>query len=58
VSSTASRPSWGPGAKKRAATAASTRGGGGNGEHPWVTLQAKDPRFAVAVAESKHPPPI
>lgn len=58
VSSTASRPSWGPGAKKRAATAASTRGSGGNGEHPWVTLQAKDPRFAVAVAESKHTPPI
>ncbi len=55
--SSAVRPSWAPGANKRAAAGASTRGDDDDDGHPWVTLQAKDPRFALAVAESKHPSP-
>jgi hypothetical protein len=54
----AARPSWAPGANKRASTAAPSKGeGGGDDTHPWVALQAKDPRFALAVAESKHASP-
>jgi hypothetical protein len=59
-------PSWGPSAKRAAAAAAGAAAGGDgaaggdddDAEHPWVALQAPDPRFAQAIAESQHPPPI
>ena len=49
-------PKWGPGAKRGSGSEAAA--GGDGDEHPWIALQSKDPRFAAAVAESKHLPPV